>query len=322
MNRLKIFFTAEARRHKAKFLACLCACVAIILSACSPPTPTPELLEASPTKFALAVPSATSTPTNTPTATRTPTATSTATPTLTRTRTPLPTAKPTNTVAPATPTLSKPTATPVLSDEKYDAVSIISSSAPHSAAEVNITARGFVSTTATLDLVDIDGPTDPAAPRLYTLFADRRIPGFSAVYQLYRWDEMCNCRGTLIDNPPVSVASLVVNPGETLRLPESGYNLGEGFNAIVLYADASRITFAYTREDNPVRGYVVYIDGVAVATNLLALYQQLNSAGRGELPGLRIGQLFARTTSTELKLAIRDAGGFMDPRSRKDWWKK
>ena len=139
---------------------------------------------------------------------------------------------------------------------------------------------------------------------------------------MYRWDEICNCRGALITNPEVTAASLVVNPGETLRLPESGYNLGDGFNAMVLYADAERITFAYTREDNPVRGYVVYLEGVAVASNLLALYQQTNSAGRGELPGLRIGQLFARTTSAELKFAIRDAGGFMDPRSRKDWWKK
>lgn len=199
---------------------------------------------------------------------------------------------------------------------------IISSSAPHSAAEINLSARGFLTTTAPLDLVDLDGPTDSVAPRLYTLFSDKRIPNFSAVYQLYRWDEMCGCRGTIITTPEVTMAKMVVNASEMLRVPESGYNLGEGFNAMVLYADSERITLAYTRDDNPVRGYVIYLEGVAVEANLLALYQQANRWGRGELPGLRTGQAFARTTSTELKFAIRDAGGFMDPRSRKDWWKK
>ena len=199
---------------------------------------------------------------------------------------------------------------------------IISSSAPHPVAEVNLFARGYVTATALLDLVDPDGPADPFAPRLYTLFSDKRIPPIKAVYQLYRWDELCGCRSALIDTPQVTMATFAVNSSEMLRLPESGYNLGEGFNAMVLYADAERITLAYTRDDNPVRGYVIYLEGVAVEANLLALYQQMDHAGRGELPGLRIGQAFARTTSAELKLAIRDAGGFMDPRSRKDWWKK
>jgi hypothetical protein len=53
---------------------------------------------------------------------------------------------------------------------------------------------------------------------------------------------------------------------------------------------------------------------------LLALYRQLNSAGRVELPALRPGQPFGRAAGGEIDAAIRDSGSFLDPRSRKDWW--
>ena len=210
----------------------------------------------------------------------------------------------------------------IFGDEEYGVLGVISSSAPHAAAELKLSARGYVTATGSLDLVDLDGPTDSVAPRLYTLFSDRRIPSFSAAYQLYRWDEMCGCRGTVMTTPEITMATMTVNASEMLRVPESGYNLGEGYNAMVLYADSERITLAYSRDDNPVRGYVLYLEGVAVDANLLALYQQSDKLGRGELPGLRTGQAFGRTISTDLKFAIRDAGGFMDPRSRKDWWRK
>ncbi len=210
----------------------------------------------------------------------------------------------------------------VIPDEKYGTLSVISPSHPaHPSAEVNLSARGYVTTTARLGLVDIDGPFDPAAPKLFTLLGDYRAPSFSAVYQVYLWDAECNCRGALMTNPEVTMASLAANPGETLHVPDAGYNLGGGYNALVLYADSDRIAFTYTREDNPVRGYVLYLEGIAVGSNLVALYQQANSAGRAELPALRVGQAFARGRG-EVKFAIRDAGAFMDPRSRKDWWRK
>ncbi|MBI5032090.1 MAG: hypothetical protein HZB51_16285 [Chloroflexi bacterium] len=314
--------TTKTQRHKAFIFLCLCVFV-VFISACAPSTPVPNTPTPLPTKFALAA--LTDTPIATRTLTFTPTLPPTTTPTLTRTRTRTltPTVKPNTSTPSKTPTISKPTITPViLGDEEYGVTGIISSSAPHPAAEMNLSARGFVTTTAQLSLIDLDGPTDSVAPRLHTLFSDRRVPNFSAVYQLYRWDEICGCRGTVMTTPEVTMTSMAVNASEMLRLPESGYNLGEEYNAIVLYADSERITFAYTRDDNPVRGYVIYLEGVAVEANLLALYQQANRLGRGELPGLRNGQAFARTLNTELKLAIRDAGGFMDPRSKKDWWRK
>ncbi len=89
----------------------------------------------------------------------------------------------------------------------------------------------------------------------------------------------------------------------------------------MIYADAERLVLNFTRSANPIRGYTLYLEGVAVDSSLLGLYQNLNAAGRSNLPAIQPGQGLARTRGTEVKIAIRDAGGFMDPRSRKDWWR-
>lgn len=291
------------------------------------PTPTES---PAPTKVAFAVPSSTWTPTNTPTATRTPSATPTRTrtriPTATSTRTP----KPSNTPSiplqipsiPATPTPRVSSAAIILPDEKYSTLTVIGSTAPHLPANVNLSVRGFTATNVFAGLVDIDGQFDPAVPQMYRLFTDSRTPTFVSVYQLYQWDDACNCRGALIDYPDVTMAGLASNPGEVLRVPESGYNIGDGFQVLVVYADAERIVFTYGREDSPIRGYAVYLEGISVEPNLIALYQQADRAGRGALPALRAGQGLARARGSEIKFAMRDAGAFLDPRSRKDWWRR
>jgi len=76
----------------------------------------------------------------------------------------------------------------------------------------------------------------------------------------------------------------------------------------------------YTREDNVVAGYTLHLENICVDANLLALYRQLNAAGRSELPALRPGQSLGRASGSEIDAAIRDSGAFLDPRSRKDWW--
>ena len=52
----------------------------------------------------------------------------------------------------------------------------------------------------------------------------------------------------------------------------------------------------------------------------MALYEACNAAGRGELPALRPDQPLGRARGTEVYVAIRDTGSWMDPRVRKDWW--
>jgi hypothetical protein len=93
---------------------------------------------------------------------------------------------------------------------------------------------------------------------------------------------------------------------------------------MVLYAEEKRITFGYTRRDTVAAGYAVHLEGVCVDPNLLALYrQQIRPDGyraTNRLPALRNNQPLGTALGTEIQLAIRDRGTFMDPRSCKDWW--
>lgn len=205
--------------------------------------------------------------------------------------------------------------------------------------DLNLTLRGYKQTTGTLGLVDYDGATDPNSVRLYTMFADQRVPILPGVSQVYNWDWDNMVRGPLIDYPDVTLAGMQVATDEALRVPNSGYNIGtvtarpiEGifrdapvddpnaYEVLVLYAATNRITLKYTREDNVIKGYTLHVENVCVAPNLLALYKQWNDAGRGQLPALKAGQAFGRAWNTEIGVVIRDNGTFMDPRSRKDWW--
>ena len=188
-------------------------------------------------------------------------------------------------------------------------------------ADLNLALRGYVPTNAYKGLVDYIGEADLGAPQLPCLFANNRTPAFSAVYRVYDWDWNCNCRGPLLTYPEVTLAGLAVTPGETIHVPNSGYTVGSGYEVLVLYASSNRLTLKYTNNDNVVSGYTLHVENICVEPRLLALYQAWNSAGRSRLPALRAGQAFGRALGSEIGVAIRDHGTFMDPRSRKDWWR-
>jgi hypothetical protein len=203
----------------------------------------------------------------------------------------------------------------------YGLLSVLSGHSQIRPAEVNLAVRGFVPISATRGLVDYSGEADGAAPQLAGLFADSRTPAIIATYQVHHWNPDCDCRGELITDYDVTFVGLGTTPGEILRVPDSGYDIGGGFEALVVYADAERIVLTYTLSDNVIRGYALYVEAVAVDGDLIALYQQASSAGRGQLPALRSAQPFGTAKGNELRVAIRDSGAFMDPRSRKDWWR-
>jgi len=169
-------------------------------------------------------------------------------------------------------------------------------------------------------LIEVSGPTDDRAPHLNTLFADDRLPGFTANYRVHDWDWGCNCRGAPITDWDVTLAGFGTSAGEVLELPDSGYDIGGGNDALVLFVDDTSITLKYTREDNVVIGYTIHVDGVCVEPSLRALYEESHAAGRVDLPALRGDQPFGRARGSEVRVAIRDSGSFMDPRVRKDWW--
>ena len=187
-------------------------------------------------------------------------------------------------------------------------------------ADLNLALRGYAPAAGFLGLVDYWGGSDPSAPQLPGLFADRRTAVFQSVFRVYDWNWGCNCRGALLTSPDITLARLATTPGETIHAPDSGYQIGDGFQVLVLYATSERLTLKYTREDNVVRGYTLHLEDLCVEPGLLALYRSLNAAGRGALPALRGGQALGRARDTGIGVAIRDAGRFLDPRSRKDWW--
>jgi hypothetical protein len=187
--------------------------------------------------------------------------------------------------------------------------------------DLNLALRGYSPTSGKLSLIDMGGPTDNRAPQLAGLFADERTPVFGGVYRVNNWDWGSNSQGGPITDFEVTLVGMEVEPGETIHVPGAGYDIGRGYQVLVLYADRERITLKYTGEDSVVNGYAVHVEGVCTEPNLLALYEQMNNSGRRELPALRAGQAFGRAREGEVQVTIRDTGRFMDPRVRKDWWR-
>jgi LysM repeat protein len=231
---------------------------------------------------------------------------------------------------PTTPDTEPPSSAPgvdpcaPIPGESYGTLQIVGPPTDRPAAQhgdINLALRGYSRITARLDLIDMAGPTDHRAPQLAGLFADKRVPVFSNAYRANHWDWGSNSRGGPITDFEVTLAGFAVQSGETIHVPDSGYSIGQGYTVLVLYADANRITLKYTGEDNVVYGYTLHVEGICVEPSLLALYEQMNAAGRGQLPALRAGQAFGRARGNEIQVAIRDTGRFMDPRTRKDWWR-
>ena len=189
-------------------------------------------------------------------------------------------------------------------------------------ADVNLALRGYTPTHDFLGLMEIAGGGDDLqAPQLASLFARPHVPTFVALYRVYNWNWDCNCRGEPIDDPTVTLAELAVLPDETIHVPRSGYEIGGGYQALVLYASEERLTLKYTAEDNVVVGYTLHLENICVEPNLLALYRASDSAGRHSLPALRAGQAVGRARSNGIGVAIRDTGAFMDLRAHQDWWR-
>ena len=242
---------------------------------------------------------------------------------------PAPSTQPVSPPAPVAPSAPQPVPPPIdpcepIPGQNYGTLPIVGPPTDRPAAQhgdINLALRGYQRTTETLGLIDMAGPTDNRAPQLAGLFADARTPVISNVYRANHWDWGSNSRGGPVTDFKVSIVGFQVKPGETLHVPGAGYEIGQGYAVLVLYADHERITLKYTGEDSVVSGYALHIDGLCVEPNLMSLYNRMNAAGRSQLPALRAAQPFGRARGNEIQVAIRDTGRFMDPRVRKDWWR-
>ncbi len=235
------------------------------------------------------------------------------------------------------PALYKPGSTtsdslcPTTSSNVFELIPIEGAPADHPGplhGDLNLGARGYVTNSETLALIDISGSTDGNAPQLDGLFNPHRLPTFATTHQVNGWDWGCGTHGcptSPVGSPSVTMIGMDTTEGESIFIPTRSPEIyGGGYIAMVLYAEEQRITLNYLRADTVADGYSVHIENVCVDANLLALYQaQVDSEGwhmTGQLPALRNDQALGTAPAGAIQVVIRDRGTFMDPRSRKDWW--
>lgn len=217
---------------------------------------------------------------------------------------------------------------PATSTRSYELIPVDGPPADHPDelhGDLNLALRGYRSVSETLAIIDINGPADGDAPQLAGIFADERTPVFTSTHRVYQWEWSCGPHGCVspeLTPAAVSLLGLAAGQEEAVTIPDRAPQIyAGGYKALVLYAAEKRITLGYTRQDSVAPGYAVHLESLCVDPNLLALYRQANSAGRGELPALREGEPLGAALAGEVRVAVRDRGTFMDPRSRKDWWK-
>ena len=204
-------------------------------------------------------------------------------------------------------------------------------------ADKNIELRGYIvndDPNLARELVDYGSgdPTQP--PQFATLFSPYRVPSFAEFYQVHQWNwqpssEGPGTRGAPISDPPTTAVSFTLSPGTNLHTPVSGYDIGAGMEAIVLFADADTVTLHYTREDTSAVGYTIHIDHICTDPNLLSLYNTLDApegprydypSPSYNLPTLPAGKAFGTSSTQDMVVAITDTGSFQDPRSCYEWW--
>ena len=234
-----------------------------------------------------------------------------------------PTSVPTQT--PIIPTSAPAVNCPTSSNQSYSTIRTNSdynfSGPAENQPEINLGLRGYTKVNEKAGLVDYGGDTDLQALKINSLFADGRMPTIIYTYKVNAWDYSTNSRSSQTENAwPVSLIGLSAKPGESLVIPPSGREIGDGNELMVLYADKNRITFTNSVGDNWTDGYILHVEDICTDPNLISAYQNANSSGRGSLPALPKGKVFGTARTGEVKVAIRDSGQFMDPRSRKDWW--
>ena len=217
---------------------------------------------------------------------------------------------------------------PLISERVYGLIPVDGPPADHPDdlhGDLNLALRGHTPVSATLALIDINGETDGDAPQLAGIFADQRTPLLTSAHRVYEWNWACGedgCVSPELTPQEVSLLGLGAGEEETLSIPSREAEIYTGdFKALVLYAAETRLTLGYTRHDTVAPGYAIHLESLCVDPNLLALYRQANRAGRGNLPALRNGDVLGTASAGAVLVAVRDRGTFMDPRSRKDWWR-
>lgn len=187
---------------------------------------------------------------------------------------------------------------------------------PEGDPDINLDLSGWEEIGGLLDQFVFLHETDPNAPQLSTLIGGICDLAVNSVNMI---------SGT--DRPPApdipadyaNLVCLSTPVGAPVLVPNSGYDMGGGCEAVVLYATPNSIVLNYTPDDDIAGpGYTVYLNNFQVDPYLLAYYNDQHGAGRTEMPCLSGGERIG-VSSGETCVAIRDSGTFMDPRWE-EWW--
>jgi hypothetical protein len=189
--------------------------------------------------------------------------------------------------------------------------------------DLNMNVRGWYAVEEFLGFVRYPNLPDLAHPLHLSAVAGSDARSFTAAYQLNDWDWLgCNCAVPRPRSPyPVTMLGLRTTAGQPLHIASRDLPIDpRGFVAMVLYADAGQLALKYTSEDRVDTGYLVHLSHLCVDPNLVALYEQLDAAGRHWLPGVYNDSVVATALEGEVRVSVRDSGAFLDPRSWQDWW--
>jgi hypothetical protein len=226
---------------------------------------------------------------------------------------------------PSAPAYSCPTSSTAQWDVMQPRESFIAGAAQ--SPDLNLNVRGWYAVDEFLGFVQYPYPPEPPPDRTHPLhlsaIAGSDGGSFVSTYQLNDWDWLgCNCAAPRPRSPyPVTMLGLRTTPGQPLYIASRDLPVDpKGFKAMVLYADAAQLAIKCTWEDRVDTGYLVHLSNLCVDPNLVALYQQLDSAGRHWLPGVYNDSVVATALEGEVRVSVRDAGSFLDPRSWQDWW--
>ncbi len=197
---------------------------------------------------------------------------------------------------------------------------------PENSPEVNINLRGWGEVNEAKELINYGGDTDPNPPPSFGSIFSGRWPKIVKTYIIYEWDwenNRSNIGKSATPAWPVHLIGIDAALGEPLLGLKAGRSIFGDYSLMVLYASESSITFTHSTGDTAPPnddGYPIYFVDMCVDPNLLAKYKSDNAGGRQVLPAIRPGQIFGYAKDTDVKVAIRDTGSFMDPRAKKDWW--
>ncbi|MEK7565825.1 MAG: hypothetical protein AAB506_02160 [Patescibacteria group bacterium] len=185
---------------------------------------------------------------------------------------------------------------------------------PQADPDINaIDLRGYSQTSGSKTTFDFNHPIDNRAPQMNNLIGGGNSQ--PTITNLYRVNDPIFNADT-----PVTMVGLKTTAGQTINVPNSGYDIGGGYQVTVLYATANQIVIHYAADDNVANGYMLHLKGFNVSKDILTKYEALRGTGGSSLLRLSGNYVLGLANGQELLLVIRDTGGFMDPRW-KEWWR-